>query len=98
MGEVGGRVAALAAAAAGTAWAVGPWDRAAGRGADRPVMMRVKKIPMDSTMAAFWLVVAMPAPWPRWSGGRLFMMAARFGDANRPIASPLASSSTANQG
>ena len=39
----------------------------------------------------------MPAPDPLWSGGRLFMIPARLGEANIPIATPLSKSSSANQ-
>ena len=47
--------------------------------------MRLKNTPMDSTMAEFWNVAAIPLPTPRWSAGTLFMTWARFGEANRPI-------------
>jgi hypothetical protein len=30
-----------------------------------PTMMRVKKMRMESTMAAFMVVAPMPEPWPR---------------------------------
>ena len=59
-------------------------------------MISEKKIPMDSTMAEFWNVALIPAPTPRCSGGRLFMMPARFGDANRPMPMPLSSRMPAN--
>ena len=45
----------------------------------------VKNRPMDSTVAEFWKVFSMPAPAPRWSGGRLFMTAAWLGEKNRPM-------------
>ena len=54
-----------------------------------PEIMSVKKIPMERTMAAFWKTPDIPAPAPRWSGGRLFMIAARLGEANSPMARPL---------
>ena len=41
-------------------------------------------MPIESTIAEFWKVVLMPAPAPRWPGGRLFMIAARLGEANSP--------------
>ena len=50
--------------------------------------MSEKKIPIESTRAEFWNVVAIPAPAPRRLAGRLFMMPAWLGDANRPIAEP----------
>ena len=52
-------------------------------------MIRLKNTPIESTDAEFWNVAAMPAPDPRWSGGRLFMIPVRFGAANRPIAAPI---------
>ena len=57
-----------------------------------------KKMPIERTMAEFWKVVLIPAPAPRCSAGRLFMIAARFGDANSPIPSPFKRSSRANTG
>ena len=67
-------------------------------GKDRanPETIRLKNIPIESTIAAFWNVVLIPAPTPRRLGGRLFMMLARFGDANRPIPIPLSSNTKAN--
>ena len=59
-------------------------------------MISEKKIPMDSTVAEFWNVALMPAPTPRWPGGRLFMMPARLGDANSPMPMPLSSRMPAN--
>ena len=53
-------------------------------------------MPMDSTMDEFWNVVAIPDPAPRRSAGRLFMMAARFGEANRPMPIPFSSKMSAN--
>ena len=53
-------------------------------------------MPIDSTIAAFWNVAFMPAPAPRESAGRLFMISARFGEVNRPMPMPLTSSSAAN--
>ena len=59
-------------------------------------MISVKKMPIDSTVAEFWNVALMPAPTPRLSGGRLFMIAARFGEANRPMPRPKTSRMPAN--
>src|ERR1019366_6452627 len=59
--------------------------------ADKPTIMRVKKIPIESTGALFWNVEFIPAPTPRCSGGRLFITPARLGAAKAPIASPLSS-------
>ena len=59
-------------------------------------MISVKKMPIDSTMAEFWNVALMPAPTPRRSGGRLFMIPARFGEANSPMPMPLSNRMTAN--
>ena len=51
--------------------------------------MSVKKIPIESTWAEFWKVWFMPPPAPRSLGGRLFITAALFGEANMPIEIPL---------
>ena len=59
-------------------------------------MISVKKMPMDRTMAEFWNVALMPAPTPRRSGGRLFMIPARLGEANRPMPMPFISRISAN--
>ena len=53
-------------------------------------------MPIESTIAEFWKVAAMPAPAPRWRGGRLFMIPARLGEANSPMPIPFRSSSSAN--
>jgi hypothetical protein len=66
-------------AGGGTPWAVSPQLSADGSVAASPRMIRVKKIPIDSTVAEFWKVAVIPDPAPRLSGGRLFMIAARFG-------------------
>jgi len=60
--------------------------------------MRLKKKPMDSTVAEFWKVVIMPEPEPRAYVGRLFITLARFGDENMPMPIPLHSRITANVG
>ena len=77
------------ASAAGTPCAVRPWNSVVGRSAERPTIIKVKKMPIDRTMAEFMIVAPIPEPWPRWAGGSEFMMAARLGEANRPMASPL---------
>jgi hypothetical protein len=59
-------------------------------------MISVKKIPMDSTVPEFWNVYAMPDPAPRWPGGRLFMMPARFGEVNSPMPIPFSNMTRAN--
>ena len=46
-------------------------------------------MPIERTVAPFWKVEVMPAAAPRWRGGTEFMIAARFGEENRPIESPL---------
>ena len=72
-----------------------PCATARGRGlpgseADSPTIIRVKKIPIDSTWAEFWKVVFMPGPRPAvLAAGRLFMTAARFGEPNDAITSPV---------
>ena len=45
------------------------------------MISRVKKIPIEITWAEFWKVWFMPPPAPRASAGRLFITAARFGEA-----------------
>ena len=57
-----------------------------------------KKIPTDSTWAEFWKVWFMPPPAPRSPGGRLFITAARLGEANMPIEMPLMNRIAANTG
>ena len=93
--ETGGSAASLAASAAGAPWATRPWLRVAGSDEASPRMISVKKMPMDRTMAEFWNVALMPAPTPR-SGGRLFMIPARLGEANRPMPMPFSSRISAN--
>ena len=94
--ETGGSAASRAASADGTPWATRPWLRVAGSDEARPRMISVKKMPMDRTMAEFWNVALMPAPTPRRSGGRLFMIPARLGEANRPMPMPFSSRISAN--
>ena len=86
---MGGRWAMACAAPAGTPCAVRPAYRWAGREAASPTVMTLKKMPMDRTVAEFWKVVVIPAPAPRSCGGRLFMIATRFGEAKSPMESPI---------
>ena len=58
----------------------------------------MKKIPIESTWAEFWNVWFMAPPAPRSCAGRLFITAARFGEANSPIAIPIRSTMAANSG
>ena len=53
--------------------------------------MSVKKIPIDRTCAEFWNVWFIAPPTPRSPFGRLFITAARLGEANRPIDAPMSS-------
>ena len=53
-------------------------------------------MPTDSTCAEFWKVWFMPPPAPRSWAGRLFITAARLGEAKRPIEAPIANSTAAN--
>ena len=81
--------------AAATPWAVKPAVIAAGRLEDRPKIISVKKIPIESTWAEFWKVWFIPAPAPRCWAGRLFMTEARLGEANSPIEMPISASTSA---
>ena len=83
---------------AGTPCATRPWNIVAGRDADSPTIMRVKKIPIEKTCAEFWNVEFIPEPTPRCSAGRLFITPARFGAAKAPIANPLSTRIDANTG
>ena len=65
---------------------------------DSPATIRVKNTPTEMTWAEFWKVWFMPPPAPRAPGGRLFMTAARLGEANIPIEIPLSASTSANIG
>ena len=58
--------------------------------------MSEKKMPIESTIAEFWNVAAMPEPTPRRWAGRLFMIPIWLGAEKRPIARPMSSSSAAN--
>jgi hypothetical protein len=53
------------------------------------MIISVKKIPIDRTCAEFWKVWFIAPPTPRSPFGRLFITAARLGDANMPIAAPM---------
>ena len=48
-----------------TPWAVSPWKSADGRVEASPRIIKVKKMPMESTCAEELKVPAMPAPAPR---------------------------------
>ena len=52
----------------------------------KPITIREKKIPTEITWAEFWKVWFMPPPAPRSRAGRLFITAARLGEANIPMA------------
>jgi hypothetical protein len=58
----------------------------------------VKKIPIEITCAEFWKVWFMPPPAPRSEGGRLFMTAARLGEANIPNEIPVSARTSAKSG
>ena len=85
------------ATSAGTPCPVSPLNSAAGSVEARPRISIEKKMPIERTVAPFWNVAVMPAAAPRWRAGTLFMIEARFGDENRPIASPLTASRIANR-
>ncbi len=53
-------------------------------------------MPIDSTVAEFWKVAAIPAPAPRWRGGMEFMIPARLGEENMPMPTPLSTRIAAN--
>ncbi len=57
-----------------------------------------KKTPIEITWAEFWKVWFMPPPAPRSPAGRLFITAARLGEANIPMATPLKARMAANSG
>ena len=93
--ETGDRLATRWASVEFTPWAVRPWYRLCGSDADNPMMMSEKKMPMESTCAELTNVVLIPEPTPRCSAGRLFITAARFGEPNEAMASPMKNSRTA---
>src|ERR1700688_2271406 len=70
----GGKYDTRVVVLAGTPWVTRPWNRVVGRVAERPRIMSVKKMPIESTWAEELNVAAMPAPAPRWLDGRLFIM------------------------
>ena len=49
-------------------------------------------------MPVFWNVARMPEAAPRWRAGTLFMIPVVLGAANRPMPTPLSSSSRAKTG
>src|ERR1700749_1905783 len=98
MTAVGGRCDSRVASTAGTPWAVRPVNRGLVSDEDRPRMIRLKKMPIDSTMDKIGNVDAMPPPPPRGLAGSEFMMQARFGEANRPMPAPLRNRIAANSG
>ena len=55
------------------------------------MIISVKKIPIDRTWAEFWKVWFIAPPTPRSPFGRLFITAARLGEAKSPIAAPTSS-------
>ena len=55
------------------------------------MIISVKKIPIERTWAEFWKVWFIAPPAPRSSRGRLFITAARLGEANMPMATPMSS-------
>jgi len=48
-----------------TPLAARPWKREADSVEDSPMMIKVKKIPMENTCAEFWNVEFIPDPTPR---------------------------------
>ena len=55
------------------------------------MIISVKKTPIESTWAEFWNVWFIAPPAPRSARGRLFITAARLGEANMPIEAPISS-------
>src|ERR1700722_15695668 len=94
--ETGGRWAIDVAVASGTPWAVSPVVSAFGSVLARPAISSEKKMPMDSDMPEFWKVDRMPHAGPRARAGPEDMIAAVFGEANRPEPIPLPKISSAN--
>ena len=92
------RTGSRPAAASATRCAVGGGDAVrlqarrsacAGSVAASPMIISVKKMPIESTCAEFWNVWFIAPPAPRSPGGRLFITAARLGEANSPIETPI---------
>ncbi len=79
-----GRFATALASDCETPLATSPPCIADGRSLDRPAIIRLKNNPIDSTIAAFWNVVIIPAPEPRALAGRLFITSARLGMRRAP--------------
>ena len=67
-----------------------------GRVDESPKIIRLKNMPIESTMPEFVKVARMPDAWPRSFAGTEFMMAALFGAAKSPNAVPIKKSKTAN--
>ena len=55
-------------------------------------------MPIDNTMPLFWNVARMPLAAPRCVAGTAFMIAAEFGDANKPEPTPDKAISAAKAG
>src|ERR1700722_14819697 len=94
--ETGGRCAIVSACFSGTPCAVRPAVSVFGSVLARPAISSEKKMPMDSDMPEFWKVDRMPDAAPRGGGGAEDMVAAVFGEANRPEPIPLPKISSAN--
>src|ERR1700760_169087 len=94
--ETGGRWAIDVAVASGTPCAVRPAVSVLGSVLARPAIISEKKMPMDSDMPEFWKVDRMPDAAPRGWAGTEDMIAAVFGEANRPEPIPLPKISSAN--
>ena len=65
-----------------------PVHEGGGQRSESPMMISVKKIPMDSTCAEFWKVVFIPDPAPRSAAGRLFMTPVRLEAPNVDMPGP----------
>src|SRR6202453_5391014 len=94
---IGGSLATRWAALGETPAATSPWYRWAGSREASPSVTTVKNRPIESTVAEVWKVLSIPAPAPRWAGGRLFMTEAWLGEKNRPIPAANRKMSRANQ-
>ena len=75
-----------------------PMRSAWGSVRESPMIMSVKKMPIEITWPEFWKVEFMPDPTPRCSAGRAFMTLTRLGAAKAPMASPFMKSSSPNVG
>jgi hypothetical protein len=81
-------------------WGDSPWDcrpelSAPGNVDDRPMIIMLKKMPMDNEVPALKKVPRMPAAAPRLLAGTLFMIAVVFGDENMPEPMPFSTRSPA---